>query len=68
MTTQPQPNLLRKPRKGRMFLGVCAALANWTGIDVFWWRLGFFIAALPGGVPGVLPYLILWLIIPNAGR
>lgn len=59
---------LRKPRRGKLFLGVCAAFANWTGINVFWWRLLFFILLLPGGLPGLVPYLVLALIIPSEQR
>ena len=62
MTTQYRT--LRRPRRGRVFLGVCAALANFSGINAFWFRLAFLIALLPGGVPGLLLYLLGWLIIP----
>ena len=57
--------VLLRPRYGRVFLGVAAALANWTGIGVFWWRLGFIIALIPGGVPGLGLYLLGWLLIPK---
>lgn len=58
--------ILRRPRRGngRMFFGVCAALANWTGINVFWWRLLFAIIALPGGL-SIFIYFGLVLLIPN---
>ena len=64
MTSQPY-RALRRPRHGRMFLGVCAALANFLGISPFWFRLAFLIALIPGGVPGLLLYLLGWLIIPS---
>lgn len=60
MATQ---GILIRPRRGRVFLGVCAALANWTGISAFWWRLLFLILLLPGGLPGLVPYLIAALVI-----
>jgi len=43
---------------------VCGGLADFFGINAFWVRLAFLIALIPGGVPGLLLYLILWLIIP----
>ena len=57
--------VMRRPKEGRVFAGVCAALANFFGISVFWVRLAFVIALIPGGVPGVLIYLLGWLIIPS---
>jgi phage shock protein C len=56
---------LRRSRNNRIFAGVCGGLADFFGISAFWFRLAFLIALLPGGVPGFLPYLILWIIIPN---
>ena len=56
---------LRRSRTNRIFAGVCGGLADFFGISAFWFRLAFLIALLPGGVPGFLPYLILWIIIPN---
>jgi phage shock protein C len=55
---------LRRSRRNRVFLGVCGGLADFFGINAFWIRLAFLIALIPGGVPGLLLYLILWLIIP----
>jgi phage shock protein C len=48
-----------------MIAGVCGGLAEFTGIHVFWFRLVFLILLIPGGLPGLLPYLILWLVIPK---
>jgi len=49
-----------------MFLGVCGGLAEFFGISSFWFRLLFVIALIPGGVPGILLYLLLAIIIPSA--
>jgi phage shock protein C len=57
--------ILRRSRSNRIFAGVCGGLAEFFGIKAFWFRLAFLIALIPGGVPGFLLYLILWLIIPN---
>ena len=58
---------LRRSRQNRIFAGVCGGLADFFGIRAFWFRLGFLLALIPGGVPGFLLYLLLWLIIPNEG-
>jgi phage shock protein C len=56
---------LRRSRQNRIFAGVCGGLADFFGISAVWFRLAFMIALLPGGVPGFLLYLLLWIIIPN---
>jgi phage shock protein C len=53
-------------RQNGVVAGVCGGLAEFTGLHVFWFRLAFLILMLPGGLPGVVPYLILWIIIPSA--
>jgi len=57
--------ILRRSRQNRIFAGVCGGLANFFGIRAFWFRLGFLLALIPGGIPGFLLYLLLWIIIPN---
>ena len=53
-------------RQNGMVAGVCGGLAEFTGISVFWFRLAFTILLIPGGLPGLIPYLILWIVIPKA--
>jgi phage shock protein C len=55
---------LRRSRHDRWIGGICGGLGEFFGLSAFWFRLLFFILLLPGGLPGVLPYVILWLIIP----
>jgi phage shock protein PspC (stress-responsive transcriptional regulator) len=57
---------LRRSTDNRVLLGICGGLGEFFGINPIWFRLGFIIAAIPGGLPGILLYLILWLIIPKA--
>ncbi len=64
MTTQYRA--LRRSRSNRIVAGVCGGLAEFFGISAFWFRLGFLLALLPGGVPGLLLYLLMWLIMPSA--
>jgi phage shock protein C len=48
-----------------MIAGVCGGLGEFFGLSPFWFRLGFVIAFIPGGVPGLLLYILGWLIIPS---
>lgn len=57
--------VLRRSRRHRIIAGVCGGLGDFFGINPLWFRLAFLIALIPGGVPGILAYLILWVIIPK---
>ena len=63
MTTQRQA--LRRSRTNRMIAGVCGGLAEFYGVSSFWFRLAFLIALIPGGVPGILVYLVMMVMIPG---
>jgi len=63
MTTQKK--VLRRSRSNRILAGVCGGLAEFFGISAFWFRLAMLIAFIPGGVPGILVYLLLWIMIPS---
>ncbi len=56
---------LIRPREGRKIAGVCLALANYLGVDVTIIRIIAVILLLPGGLPGILPYILLWVLIPE---
>jgi phage shock protein PspC (stress-responsive transcriptional regulator) len=56
---------LRRSRTNRIIGGVCGGLEEFFGLDAFWFRLGFVLALLPGGVPGIAIYLVMWLIMPS---
>jgi phage shock protein C len=58
-------NTLRRSRSNRIVAGVCGGLAEFFGISAFWFRLALIIALVPGGIPGLLIYAILWIIIPS---
>jgi phage shock protein PspC (stress-responsive transcriptional regulator) len=64
MTTN-QKRALRRSRTNRMIAGVCGGLAEFFGISSFWFRLAMIIAFITGGVPGILIYLLLWIVIPS---
>jgi len=51
-----------------MVAGVCGGLAAYLGIEAVWIRLFFvLITIVPNGF-GLLVYLILWIIMPQAGQ
>jgi phage shock protein C len=56
---------LRRSRNNRMIAGICGGLGAFFGVSPFWFRLGFLIALIPGGIPGIAAYLILWLVVPS---
>ena len=56
--------VLRRSRRNKVIGGVCGGLSEFFGISAFWFRLAFLIALIPGGIPGLVPYILLWLIIP----
>jgi phage shock protein C len=58
-------SVLRRSRSNRIIAGVCGGLEEFFGLDAFWFRLAFVLATIPGGIPGILVYLILWLVIPS---
>ena len=49
-----------------MIGGVCGGLAEYFDIDPVIIRINAVILLLPGGLPGFVPYLILWLVVPEA--
>ncbi len=51
-------------RQNGIIGGVCGGLGAFFGIDPFWFRLLFLILLMPGGLPGFVPYMILWIVIP----
>jgi len=52
-------------RQNGIIGGVCGGLGAFFGIRPFWFRLLFLILLLPGGLPGLVPYAILWIVIPR---
>ncbi len=57
---------LRRSRTNRYLAGVCGGIAEFLGINSFWIRLAFFLLLIPGGLPGLVPYLLFWIIVPKA--
>lgn len=55
---------LTRSRKDRVIAGVCGGLAKYFGLDPILIRAIFLIALLGFGT-GLLPYIILWIVMPN---
>jgi len=60
-----QKPALRRSRTNRIVAGVCGGLGEFFGISPWWFRIGILLALAPGGVPGLLIYFLLWLMIPK---
>jgi phage shock protein C len=65
LMSQTPSKKIRRARKGKVIAGVAQGMANFFGIDVVWMRLLWVFAFIPGGLPGLIPYVLCWLIIPE---
>jgi len=65
MPKTKQQKKLMLPKKGKKVAGVAAAFSNYLGIDVTLIRLAWVLLFLPGGLPGLIPYVICWIVIPQ---
>lgn len=60
---------LARSRDNVLVAGVCSGFANYFGQDPVLWRLGFlFFLLITGLMPGLLMYLIAWVVMPVAGH
>ena len=59
-------NRLYRSTSDRKIAGVCAGIADYFNIDPTIVRVIAVLLLLPGGLPGFLPYLVLWIIVPQA--
>ena len=58
---------LARSQTDRMISGVCGGVAAYLGIETVWVRLFFVLMGMANGF-GLLVYLILWIIVPEAGQ
>jgi phage shock protein PspC (stress-responsive transcriptional regulator) len=56
---------LTRSREHRLVAGVAGGMAEWSGLPVALVRFLWLLAFLPGGIPGLLLYLICWVLIPR---
>ncbi|MFZ2553277.1 PspC domain-containing protein [Psychrobacter urativorans] len=58
---------LHRSKNNRMLAGVMGGVAEYVGWSPTWVRLLFvIISSLSAAVPGILIYIVLWIIMPNA--
>ena len=59
-------NPLRRSRRHRMIAGVCGGLAEWLGWDPTLVRVLYVVGSiLSVAFPGLLVYVVLWLVMPE---
>lgn len=64
---EPPRQGLRRSSRNRMIAGVCGGLAEWLDWDPTVVRLVYVLASiLSVAFPGLLIYLLLWLLMPKA--
>jgi phage shock protein C len=56
---------LYRSNTNKKIAGVCGGLGEYFNIDPTIIRVLFVVLALPGGLPGVIPYVILWFVVPQ---
>jgi phage shock protein C len=56
---------LVRPMQSRKIAGVAAAFANYFEIDVTLIRVILALTLIPGGFPGILIYVLCWILIPS---
>lgn len=65
MSTTPRP--LRRSRDRRMIGGVIGGLAEFYGLDTTTLRVVYVVGSiLSAAFPGILVYLLLWIVVPLA--
>lgn len=56
---------LLRSRRDRVFAGICGGIGEYFEIDSNLVRLVWILISLAGVVPGVLLYLLAWVILPE---
>lgn len=57
---------LQRSVTDKRIAGVCGGLGVYFNVDPLIFRIIFVILLLPGGLPGLIPYVILWILMPKA--
>jgi phage shock protein C len=58
---------LVRSRRNKMIAGVCGGIAEWLGWDPTIVRILYIVASLVSvAFPGILVYVILWIVMPKA--
>ncbi len=68
MAAKPEEKNVRRltrPKKGRILGGVALGIANYFNLDVTLVRIIWILLLIPGGLPGFIPYVICWVLMPS---
>lgn len=58
---------LYRSRRNRLIAGVCGGFAEWLGWSPTWVRLLYIlISILSVAFPGIIIYIILWVVMPKS--
>ena len=67
MNGAPTAMPLHLSNKHRMIAGVCGGIADWLGWSPTLVRVAYvLLSVLSAGFPGILVYIILWIVMPRA--
>jgi len=66
--TNGSGKILVRRRDNRIIAGVCAGVADYTGMDVNLLRVIVALVSLLTGGTGVLVYIVAWIVIPEEGQ
>lgn len=58
-------NMKKLQKQDGKIAGVCGGVGHYLGIDPTIVRLVFIGLLVPGGLPGIIPYGLLWLVMPK---
>ncbi len=62
----PLQQPLMRVRQGKLIAGVCGGIAKWLDWDPTLVRLGYVVlTVLSVGFPGILIYILLWILMPQ---
>jgi phage shock protein PspC (stress-responsive transcriptional regulator) len=65
MMDDPLSQPLMRVRQGKLIAGVCGGIAKWLGWDPTLVRLGYVVlSVVSAGFPGLLIYILLWILMP----
>ena len=57
---------LKRSRRNRMIAGVCAGIADWLGWDATLVRILYVVVSIVSvAFPGIIVYLVLWVLMPQ---
>ena len=63
-----EPTRLTRSTNNRLIAGVCSGIAEHYGWDPALVRIGFVILSLLPAFPGIIVYILAWIIIPEGEK